>query len=246
MQTAKNTRVVSAFLIIGAAIFALVFSGCNSAKSVSTDQNNSNAVAAKSPPSGVSQPIEMTDALQRLKEGNARFVTGKSIHPDLETLRRSNLKTGQKPFAVILGCSDSRVPPELVFDQGLGDVFVARVAGNIFDDAVDGSVEYAVEHLGAELIVVMGHESCGAVTAAIENNREAHIKFLAEAIKPAIVEAMKLPGDKIDNAVRANVEYVVAQIRRNEPILSKKIAENKLRVVGAYYDLDSGEVTFIP
>jgi carbonic anhydrase len=98
------------------------------------------------------------------------------------------------------------VPPELVFDQGLGALFIARVAGNIFDDAVNGSVEYAVEHLGAELIVVMGHESCGAVKAAIDNNREAHIRFLAEAIKPAIVEAMKLPGDKTDNAVRANVE----------------------------------------
>lgn len=188
---------------------------------------------------------ESTDALQRLLDGNRRFVNGTSMHPDADGARRASLKTGQKPFAVILSCSDSRVPPEIIFDQGLGDLFVVRVAGNVFDDAVDGSIEYAVEHLGADLIMVMGHESCGAVKAAIDHNEEAHIKFLAHAIEPAIEGALAQPGDKIDNSVRANALYVVEQIKKNEPILTKKIAEGKLRVVAAYYDLDNGEVTAV-
>ncbi len=188
---------------------------------------------------------ESTDPLQRLLDGNRRFVNGTSIHPDADGSRRTSLKSGQKPFAVILSCSDSRVPPEIVFDQGLGDLFVVRVAGNVFDEAVDGSIEYAVEHLGANLIVVLGHESCGAVTAAIEHNEEAHIKFLAHTIEPAIENVIGQPGDKIDNSVRANALYVVEQIKKNEPILTKKIADGKLRVVAAYYDLDKGEVTVI-
>lgn len=235
----KNNSILFILLTLASAAF---LTACGSSG------NSSNSTASNAPPKNSakseSAPIETKDALQRLIEGNARFVKGTSIHPDLEAMRRNGLKKGQNPFAVILSCSDSRVPPEIVFDQGLGDLFVARVAGNIFDDAVDGSIEYAVEHLGAEMIVVMGHETCGAVKAAVEDNQEAHIKYLAQSIKPAIVEALKLPGDKIDNSVRANARYVVNQIKQNEPILAKKVAEKKLRVVAAYYDLDNGEVTF--
>lgn len=235
----KNNLIV---LILFTLVSAALSTACGS------PGNSSNSTTANTPPKNStnteSATIETKDPLLRLMEGNKRFVSGKSIHPDLEAMRRSGLKKGQNPFAVILSCSDSRVPPEIVFDQGLGDLFVVRVAGNIFDDAVDGSIEYAVEHLGAELIVVMGHETCGAVKAAVENNQEAHIKTLAQAIQPAIVEALKLPGDKVDNAVRANARFVVNQIKQNEPILAKKVSEKKARVIAAYYDLDNGEVSF--
>lgn len=232
--------------LIGLVLFALVAAAFLTACGSPGNSPNSTISNAplKNPANTESAKVETKDPLERLIEGNKRFVGGTSIHPDLEAMRRSGLKKGQNPFAVILSCSDSRVPPEIVFDQGLGDLFVVRVAGNIFDDAVDGSIEYAVEHLGAELIVVMGHETCGAVKAAVENNQEAHIKTLAQAIQPAIVEALKLPGDKVDNSVRANARFVVNQIKQNEPILSKKVAEKKVRVVAAYYDLDNGEVTF--
>lgn len=201
-----------------------------------TVANNSNAAP---------QTTEPSDPLERLLAGNQRFAEGHSIHPDEDLVRRAALATGQKPFAVVLSCSDSRVPPELVFDQGFGDLFVVRVAGNIFDDAVDGSIEYATEHLGAQLIVVLGHESCGAVTAAIQHNREAHIQTLAKAIEPALVESAKQSGDATANAVRANVQMVRRQIESNPPILSKLVGEKKLRVVGAYYNLHDGTVSLV-
>lgn len=234
----KHLILLILFTLVSAAVLMAYGSPDNSSNTANLK------VSVKNPANTESAKIETKDPLQRLIEGNKRFFSGKSIHPDLETMRQSGLKKGQNPFAVILSCSDSRVPPEIVFDQGLGDLFVVRVAGNIFDDAVDSSIEYAVEHLGAELIVVMGHETCGAVKAAVEDNQEAHIKFLAQAIKPAIVEALKLPGDTIDNSVRANARFVVNQIKQNETILSKKVTENKVRVIAAYYDLDNGEVTF--
>lgn len=186
------------------------------------------------------------DSWQRLIDGNKRFAAGKSAFPDLEASRRAELVKAQNPFAVVLSCSDSRVPPEIIFDQGLGDLFTVRVAGNVFDDVVDGSIEYAVEHLGTKLIVVMGHESCGAVRAAIENSDEAHIKTLAEAIKPAVERAKNKPGDPAANVMRENVRLVVEQIRTNKPILERRIAEEKVRVVGAYYELQSGTVVLLP
>lgn len=217
---------------------------CSGGKTEVAAENNT-TVAQKPVVKEENKVEESSDPLERLIEGNKRFVAGKSIHPREDLARRAGLAKGQKPFAVLLSCSDSRVPPEIVFDQGIGDLFVVRIAGNIFDEAVDGSIEYAVEHLGAKLIVVMGHESCGAVKAAIDHNREAHIQALAKAIEPILVKVEKQPGDKLDNAVRANVRYVVEQIKDNKPILAKHIEEKKVRVAGAYYDLDSGEVTLV-
>lgn len=252
MQKIKSKKLLSGetallVLILIVAVSPILFSGCSNSVAVPVAANLKSGDAQPPKNDAAAQEAEQAkDPLQRLIDGNKRFMSGKSIFPDMDSTRRDNLKTTQHPFAVILGCSDSRVPPEIVFDQGLGDLFVVRVAGNVFDDAVDGSLEYAVEHLGSTLIVVMGHERCGAVTAAVENNQEAHIKTLAQLIRPAIDEAITKPGDKIENAVRANAQYVVEQIKKNEPILAKKIAENKLRVVAAYYDLDNNEVTFAP
>lgn len=142
------------------------------------------------------------------------------------------------------------MPPEVIFDQGLGDLFVVRVAGNIADDAVIGSIEYAAAHLGTSLVMVLGHESCGAVDAAVHDNQEAHIATLAKAIKPA-VEAAKQTGDNLtpeellDRTVRENVRLVRGQLTNSCPILADLIAQNRLRIVGGYYDLHTGGVSLI-
>ncbi|MEO6325091.1 MAG: carbonic anhydrase [Thermoanaerobaculia bacterium] len=172
-------------------------------------------------------------ALAKLTRGNARAVSGKLQRPHQTTQRRKELGTGQQPFAVIVSCSDSRVPPELVFDQGLGDLFVVRVAGEVCDDTALGSIEYAVEHLGARLVVVLGHERCGAVKAALDGGEfPPHIAALVTAIKPSVEKVAGMEGDPLDNAVRANVERVVEQIRPN--------VKEKATVVGMVYDLDTG------
>ena len=187
------------------------------------------------------------EALKRLVEGNKRFVGGKPRHPNQGARRRGEVARGQHPFAVVLGCADSRVPPEVVFDQGLGDLFVVRVAGNIADDAVVGSLEYAVEHLGARLIMVLGHAKCGAVAAAVEAAGKpgalpGHVGSLVNPILPAVQEARGQPGDLLDNAVRANVERVVRRLQSSEPVLAEMVKGGKGKIVGARYDLGTGEV----
>jgi carbonic anhydrase len=184
--------------------------------------------------------------LEELKAGNQREVSGTYAHPHENAAWRSGLASGQHPHAVILGCADSRVPPELVFDQGLGDLFDVRVAGNIADDAVIASIEYAVEHLHTPLVVVMGHQKCGAVTAAAAGGRpEGHLAALVNPILPAVEKAAKLPGDRIENAVRLNVENVVAQLRASQPVLAERVASGKLQIVGAVYSLDTGKVSWL-
>jgi len=189
-------------------------------------------------------------SLKRLVEGNKRFVAGKPRHPNQGPRRRGQVAQGQHPFAVILGCADSRVPPEVVFDQGLGDLFVIRVAGNIVDDAVLGSIEYAAEHLGTRLIIVLGHAKCGAVAAAVEaaakgGSPPGHIGSLVKPILPAVDAAKGQPGDPLDNAVRANVGRMVRWLRSSEPVLAALVREGGVKVVGARYDLQSGAVQVI-
>jgi carbonic anhydrase len=182
-----------------------------------------------------------------LIDGNARFTAGAAEHPRQSAVRRSELAQTQEPFAVILACADSRVAPEIVFDQGLGDLFVVRVAGNVLDNAALGSIEYAVEHLHASLIVVLGHERCGAVTAAVKGGHTpGHIHSFVQAIEPAVAETKGAPGDAVDNAVRANVRHVVQQLRRARPIVSEAVVAGKVSVAGARYDLDTGAVEFLP
>jgi carbonic anhydrase len=186
-------------------------------------------------------------ALARLIEGNERFKRGEARFPTVQKEVLADLAKGQQPYATILGCSDSRVPPELVFDQDLGDIFVIRTAGQVVGDLELGSIEYAVEHLGTPLIVVLGHERCGAVTAAVKGgDAEGHIPAIVKAIEPAVAESKAEPGDAVDNAVRANVRDVVRKLRATDPILSHFAHDGKLKVVGGRYDLDTGKVEMLP
>jgi len=191
--------------------------------------------------------VTSAEANRRLVEGNRRFVQGHGDHPRQTPDRRAELATTQHPFAVILGCADSRTGPEVLFDQGLGDLFVVREAGNVIDDHTLGSIEYAAEHLHAPLIVVLGHERCGAVAAARDTiaahgQAEGHIQSLVEAIRPA-VEATS--AQDAEATCRANIHNVVHALRTSAPLLQHMVEKGELAVVGAYYDLDTGTVTFL-
>jgi carbonic anhydrase len=199
------------------------------------------AVPAEEHPSGI--PADKAMAL--LMEGNQRFVAHKETHPDASLERRHELAVGQHPFAVIVGCADSRVPPELVFDSGLGDLFVIREAGNVVDGVVLGSVEYAVEHLGVKLIIVLGHESCGAVTAAVNHTREAHITTIVQAIQPALEESKGQAGDPVHNCVVANARLAARQIRESQPVMTKAVSHDGVKVQAAIYDLATGKVNLL-
>lgn len=196
--------------------------------------------------SATTKSVPPVIAWRKLADGNAHFVRGRSTHPNQSVSRRDEVAKGQHPFAVIVGCSDSRLSPEIVFDQGLGDLFVVRVAGNIVDDNALGSIEYAVEHLGARLIVVLGHEKCGAVAAAVASDHaDGHVDSIVKAIQPAVIKATTEHGDVVDNAVKENVRQVVAEIRTSEPVLAKLVKSGKVKVIGARYDLDSGRVQLV-
>ena len=168
-------------------------------------------------------------------------------HPHQTLDRQRQLVSGQHPHAEILSCSDSRVPPEIVFDQGLGDLFIVRVAGNVATDTEIGSLEYGAEHLHIPLLIVLGHESCGAVTAAVQGGPpEGHIVAFVDLIKPAVEKTRGMPGDPVANAIRLNVEMIVKQLRSSTPILSELVAHGKLRIVGAVYSIETGSVTWLP
>jgi carbonic anhydrase len=192
--------------------------------------------------------VNPQEALQRLTDGNARFVSGQLSHttPEYVAEARGKVAQAQRPFAVIVGCSDSRVGPELVFDQGLGDLFVVRTAGEVVDEVALGSIEYAVEHLGSALIVVLGHERCGAVSAAVAHAQEpGHIAAVLKAIGPAVEETHGQPGDPVENAVRAQARDVAQQLQGATPILAERVQAGELKVVAARYDLDSGKVEWL-
>lgn len=183
---------------------------------------------------------------EKLLDGNKHYVEAKLSHPDQTHDRLTEVSQGQHPFAVIVSCSDSRVPPEIIFDQGLGDLFVIRLAGNIVDDAALGSIEYAVDHLGVKYIMVLGHERCGAVEATVKGGHAAgHIQRLVKAIAPAVKQARNQPGDLLDNAVRANVSMVVKRLESATPILKAEFDKHELAIEGARYDLDDGSVTMV-
>ena len=186
------------------------------------------------------------ESLQKLIAGNQRFVESKMFHSNQSVERRDEVAKEQHPIAVIVSCSDSRVPPEILFDQGLGDLFVIRSAGNLVDDIGLGSIEYAAEHLGVQLIIVLGHERCGAVSAAVQGGEApGHIAKLIEEINPAVEKAKKQSGDLLDNAVLSNIKIVVEQLQNSEPILKEFVHDKKLNIVGARYDLDDGVVTIV-
>jgi carbonic anhydrase len=187
-------------------------------------------------------------ALERLLDGNARFAEARSTRPCLTPERRARLLEGQQPFAAILGCSDSRVPPELIFDQGLGDLFVVRTAGHVLGRSALESIEYAVSHLATSLVVVLAHSDCGAVGAAVSgrNAPEAEWGRLVSAILPAVEEASGLPGDLVDNASRIHARRT-AELLRSESLAVKEMAEaGRGAAVPAFYDLGSGRVELLP
>src|SRR5436309_6992024 len=236
---------------------------------------SSSQVAYAADPTHADQPIvPPVEAMSRLKAGNQRYTSGNQQHPHESSeerahiatnsyenagmiflgmtaaeaaRRRAELAKSQHPFAIIVSCSDSRVPPEIVFDQGLGDLFVIRVAGNVIDDHSLGSIEYAVDHLAVRLVVVLGHQRCGAVKAAKETiaaktEAPAHIQSLVTAIQPAVEATVH--GD-LETTVKANVKDVVQALRSSTPVLKAKVDSGELRVLGAYYSLDSGAASFL-
>jgi carbonic anhydrase len=179
-------------------------------------------------------------ALAKLKEGNARFVTSKVSSSKPIAARRAETAQGQHPFAIVVGCADSRTPPEMIFDQNIGDIFVARGAGNLIDDHTLGSIEYAVEHLGVRLIVVLGHERCGAVEAALAGDTApGHVQSLVRDIQPAVKAVKGKPGDQLHLAVVENARLMADEVRSkgNFGALAKD-----LKIIPAVYDLDSGKV----
>jgi carbonic anhydrase len=202
--------------------------------------------AATPAPAADQSALHAADSpLDALKTGNQRFVDGRMMHEHQNIERLVEVAQAQHPIAIIVGCSDSRVAPEIIFDQGLGDLFVVRVAGNILDDHALGSIEYAAEHLHATLIVVLGHDRCGAVQAAVSGQDAAgHIQSLVDAIRPAVEAAKSEPGDLLDNAIDENVRRVVVQLQTSQPILKSEIDSGHLQVIGARFKLDTGAVVF--
>jgi len=197
---------------------------------------------------GESAGVGADEALSRLLNGDKRFVAGKSEEPTGAALveRRHALAKDQKPFAVILGCSDSRVPPELIFDVTLGDIFVVRTAGEVVDAIVLGSLEYAIEHLGTKLIVVLGHERCGAVTAAVSGATDTgDIPDVLKAISPAVEETKGQSGDAIENAVRANARDIARRLKSSGPIIAPRVQSGEVKILAAYYSLDTGQVELL-
>jgi carbonic anhydrase len=190
------------------------------------------------------------DALARLLAGNRRFRTGHARHPHQSLADLHELAAGQHPFVVTVGCADSRVSPEVLFDQGLGDIFDNRVAGNIVDDLLLGSIEFAVEEFATPLIMILGHERCGAITATIDaietgGTAPGHIGVIVDALRPIVEPVLDRPGDRVDNAVRANIHAQAAQLIGRSELIAGHVAAGELRIVGARYDLDDGRVTLV-
>jgi carbonic anhydrase len=193
------------------------------------------------------------EVLRKLLDGNKRFMRGETTDPRRKPEDFAKLADGQTPLAVIVGCADSRVPPELLFDLGVGDLFVVRVAGNVISGAgatVKGSIEYAVAELNVSLVMVLGHTQCGAIKAAVKHISDGDalpgaIGDLVNTIKPAVVKTKDQAGDPLENAIKANVGTGVERLKTLEPILAGPVKQARLKVVGAVYDLRTGRVTVI-
>jgi carbonic anhydrase len=210
-------------------------------------------MAAPRPQKSESRPVNPDQALAELLAGNQRFLTGNRTSPRGRPEEFRTLAHGQFPEAIIISCADSRVAPEILFDVGVGDIFVIRVAGNVIDGAgtaIKGSIEYGVAELNVPLIVILGHSGCGAVKAAIQHIADRDslpgaINGLVELIKPAVTMSKGLPGDSLTNAIRQNVEIGVRRLQSLEPILAPRAKDGTLKVVGGVYDLSTGSVTLI-
>lgn len=189
------------------------------------------------------------EALQKLMDGNKRYVSGSLVKKDLGDTKRKELAKGQKPFAIVVTCSDSRVPPELLFDQGLGDIFIIRVAGNVVDQIALGSIEYGAEHLNAPLLFILGHSKCGAVTATIDakGEPEGNIGAIVKKIMPAAEKAKKKGGTKdevLETAIKENVKNVYKDVMKSK-IISHLVQEDKLKIVAGEYNITTGKIEMI-
>lgn len=232
-------------LITTLVISTILLVGCSNGNANNTSNNTNTDKNAQSIAEIVIVDTTVSsseDALQMLKDGNARFLTDTSILRNINQERRDSLKEGQSPYAVIVSCSDSRVTPTTVFNAGLGEIFDVRLAGNVVDDDALGSIEYAVEHLNTPLIVVMGHQSCGAVTATYNEvvkgeKATGNMESFVEKITPSVNK-----NGTVDDAIHTNIEMVVKEVSEDEAV-KELINQGKVKVVGAYYDLD-GKVTF--
>jgi len=236
-----------AALGFGVAVGVGTLVGCGT----STDSDTGTKAEQSSPAPSEPAVTNPEEALARLKAGAARFTSGGVVRPDQDVAYRAALAAGQHPFAAILSCADSRVPPEIVFDQGLGDLFVARTAGQVVDHAVLGSIQYGIAELKIPLLVVLGHEKCGAVKATIEAVEKksavsgTDIDALVAAIKPAVEEEEEAgASDLVDAVVRRNAANIVVALGK-KPILGEAVAAGSLQIVAARYDLDAGTVEFL-
>lgn len=190
--------------------------------------------------------MESDNAFRKLVMGNKRFVDGEMEHPHQSAARREDTKKSQEPFAVILACSDSRTAPEIIFDQGLGDLFVIRTAGNIADDIAIGSMELAIAEFSIPMIMVLGHQNCGAVKMAIAGSKtEGHIASIMNQIRTAIEVTRELPGNLQDNVARTNVLRVVNHLKNSSTLLQSYINRDKVKIIGAYYWFDDGRVEIL-
>ena len=189
--------------------------------------------------------ISAEQALKLLLEGNQRFVAGKLEHPNQTPARRAEVAKGQHPFAAVLACSDSRTPPEIIFDRGLGDIFTVRVAGNVADQVVIESLDYSVKHLGVRVVMVLGHRRCGAVIAAVEGDEKTKKTSgrCSKSWTPRCAQA-GMPGDPVENAVRENVKLVVLNLAASQE-LSAMVKSGELKIVGGIYDLDTGTIEML-
>ena len=238
-KTNQNNMTKTNF--ISAALFAIVFfASCTQAQKQPNNSATSNSqvevkqVAIKTP----------DEALAELKNGNQRFLDDKQINTNYKE-EIEQTKADQHPHSIILSCLDSRIPPEIIFDQGIGNIFVARVAGNIEDPNVLGSMEFATKVKGTKLIVVMGHNKCGAVKGAIDNADLGNLTQLVEQIKPAITGDKSNMDLMITETSKKNVELTIADILKQSPVISELVKQGTVKIVGAFYDITTGKVSFI-
>ena len=225
-----NTKI----LILGGLIF---FTSCSNNKEtpqVSKEQEKPHQVVINTP----------DDALAELKNGNDRFMNDKLINTNYKE-QIEHTKADQHPHSLILSCLDSRIPPEVIFDQGIGNIFVARVAGNVEDPNILGSMEFAIKVKGTKLIVVMGHNHCGAVKGALEDAELGNLTQLVKQIKPAITGDTANKALRQDETAKANVKMTIDHIIKDSPVIAELIKEGKVKIVGAYYDLTTGKVAFM-
>lgn len=198
--------------------------------------------AVADPPAVGVAHVSATEALQQLLAGNTRYVEGKTVCPN--PAQRPSDAT-QHPIAAVISCSDSRVPPEIIFDQGVGSLFVVRAAGNTYDELGRQSLEYATKSLGTKLIVVLGHDSCGAVSAAVKSFPKAGVGAMVENIYPAVQKTRSMPGDPVSNAVTENA-ILVAERLRHSPQLRESVKAGEIQIVPARYNLKTGKIQLLP